>query len=168
MKIKPKEGKQLSGGEATLEPDYSQLYNSLAKDVIGEEFEDQAKEEEQTDENKEPAYILFDFRHGIQSWPDAAELIDDATADAIVDKSKQEAEEKAKKKKKDSEEKKDAGSGAAAPKTTATAGPANKGKGKTNTKVVKDEPKKPKIHDQTEFELLKDGTTALLIKPGFR
>jgi hypothetical protein len=169
MRIKPKEGIQLTGGEAKLEVEYSQLYNPLSKDVMGDEDEDEDfqpnKDNNASDDSKDPAYILFDFRQGIQAWPTNAELIDNEVAESSIEKATLEAEERAKLKKKDNEEeKKDGAPGVSAASTTYSM--SSGGKGKT-TKY--EEPKtEVKIHPETLFETLKDGTTALIVKPGFR
>lgn len=107
---------------------------------------------------------FFDFRKGIKEWPSNAELVDQKAAESLLEKAMLAAEELAKLKKKDSDTVEEEG---------------KQGKSKDNKEASSSASKawsvegdeddaEAKIHPETAFETLKDGSSALIIKPGFR
>lgn len=146
-------------------------YNSFADDVMGEEkvLEDEDDDEdfyskrgpkfkggESEEKEKSTPYMFFDFRRGFPSWPKNVEVIDPKKADVLLEKATKSAEKKAAKTKKeeDNELSKDDKTGTS-----------------WNDKFEEadeDEPIVAPSEDDISFEVLRDGSTALVIKPGHR
>jgi hypothetical protein len=104
--------------------------------------------------------MFFDFRKGTEVWPTCCELVDPKRADELLEKATSAAEEAAKKKKKDDDEdgnKKDSGTGTSYSSVAWD-----------STPDVEEEEDVYKLHPDATFETLKDGSSALLLKPGYR
>jgi hypothetical protein len=87
MRVKKKPHKQEAPpptlGEVDVGPDDGQDFDTLAKDVIGDDGSDSdndfdknkkpafkfGDDDQEEEESKEPAFMFFDFRRGIASWP---------------------------------------------------------------------------------------------------
>lgn len=108
------------------------------------------------EEEEAAPYMFFDFRKGKVAWPENVELIDPSKAQELTDKAMQKAEEEAKSKKtKDAEgEDKDKGTSAV-----------DWDDDSAFTEKVADFRIVP---DDATFECLKDSSTALVIKNGYR
>ena len=152
-------------------------YDSLAKDVIGddgnsdeeESYEYGGKDKSkgrqrrgQEEEDKIPDYMFFDFRRGKEFWPTNVEIVDPKRCEDLLAKATAAAEEAAKLKKKendDDENKKDSGTSVGfSSDYSYTAGGDDDAEGEENGAN----------HPDVSFEVLKDGSTALVIKPGCR
>jgi hypothetical protein len=174
------------------------LYNSLNADVLGEDsgsdedytsysYDSSKKKgkkkggfgEDAEDEKKEEAsYMFFDFRKGLKSWPENVELIGAKRAQELTEKALLIAEESARSKKSAKEEEEDKAGGKSKSKKDAKEGES----GKTATTSVgwdssaegsskKTEEKSGDftiVPEDAVFETLKDGSTALILRNGYR
>lgn len=172
-----------ANGEVTVGPDYDQEYDDFNKDILGDGDSDSEDDgydfnkfkgrrdddDDQQQQGNEP-YMLFDFRKGKEFFPENVDLIDAKRADTLLEKATAAAEEAAKMKKKEGEdddtgkEKKTADTG------TTTGGYSSYssttwGESKGDETAVDNDDNG--IGDAV-FETLKDGSTALIIKPGYR
>eukprot|EP01038_Epipyxis_sp_PR26KG_P004031 gene4031-5768_t len=158
-----------------VNPDHMDNYDTFDQDVIGNTGDDapagsdsdddydreksgkkRAKKFGQDEEEEKAPYMFFDFRRGTTGWPSNVEYVDQKRADDLLDKATAAAEEAAKAKKKDGDEeggKKDSMTGISWDSVGMDA--------------AEDEPTVG-IHPEATFETLKDGSTALLVKPGYR
>ena len=90
---------------------YEHQYNDLEEDVLGEDdneddedddpwgYDSGKKKKNRPDageSEQEPSYMLFDFRHGREKWPQGVELVDNELAAELLEKAKKEAEAEAK------------------------------------------------------------------------
>jgi hypothetical protein len=170
-----------SSAEATVGPGYDQEYDDFNKDILGDGESDsdddnydykkfkgrRGEDEEEQNQGNEP-FMLFDFRKGKEFFPENVDLIDAKRAEELLEKATAAAEEAAKMKKKEGEEdldakdKKTADTGTTSYSSTAW-GESKKGE---ETTTASDEADNG-IRDAV-FETLKDGSTALIIKPGYR
>ncbi len=103
--------------------------------------------------------ILFFILNNLQ------ELIDQKTAESLLEKATIAAEESAKSKKKDSEEEDKDKDGK---KEGGTSGAGGSSSSYYHGSDEEETEAEVKIHEETTFETLKDGSSALIIKPGFR
>lgn len=154
-----------------MNPDHANEFDDFHDDVVGEEEADSDEEDrdkgkkrrgydDQEDENKLPPYMFFDFRKGSETWPSNVELVDPKRADELLEKATAAAEEAAKKKKKDDDEegnKKDSGTGTSYSSVAWD-----------STPDVDEDEDMYKLHPDATFEVLKDGSSALIMKPGYR
>lgn len=178
-----------ASAEATVGPDYDQEYDDFNKDVLGDGedsdsddgydfkpkgFGRRDEDEEDQQQGNEP-YMLFDFRKGKECFPENVDLIDSKRAEDLLEKATAAAEEAAKLKKKDGEEddtgkdKKtgDTGTGTGNSTSYSSWGESKNGSGNNNSTEDSDEKFDNGVNEAT-FETLKDGSTALIIKPGYR
>jgi hypothetical protein len=159
-------------GGVSINPDHADAYDEFHNDVVGEEEGDSDEDDrdkgkkrrgygdEEEDANKPPPYMFFDFRKGTEEWPGCCELVDPKRADELLEKATAAAEEAAKKKKKDDDEdgnKKDSGVGTSYSSVAWD-----------STPDADDEEDVYKLHSDATFETLKDGSSALVLKPGYR
>ena len=132
------------------------------------------EDEDNNEETKIP-FMFFDFRHGKEKFPENVTLVDSKMAADLLEKATAEAEENAKANKKNNEN--DAEDLTGDKKSGAVEGPVGPG-GSGGTSMWdaydtkksggdKDEPEDNGLADAT-FEVLRDGSTALLIKSGYR
>lgn len=170
-------------GEVNVGPDYDQDYDDFNKDILGDgdsdseddgydikKFKGRRDDDEEQQQGNEP-YMLFDFRKGKDCFPENVDLIDAKRAENLLEKATAAAEEAAKMKKKDGEED-DAGKDKKTADTGTTGGYSSyssttawgESKGGEETATDNDD---NGIGDAV-FETLKDGSTALIIKPGYR
>jgi hypothetical protein len=167
----------------TVENDHVNSFDGYMDDIIGPEDEidsdDEEKnkknrydqQQEEDDGNKQPPYMFFDFRKGLDQWPSNVELIDPKRADELLEKATIQLEEQLKRKKKDdnddNENIKGEGNGV-------TFSSSNGGWGSSSssaTTAAEDETGEStsqSLHPDILFETLKDNSTALIIKPGYR
>jgi len=158
--------------EVNVAPDHLNYYDSINKDIIGGTEEADSDEEEDIpkpkgkrrddNEDKEQPFMLFDFRRGINGWPENIELVDPKRFEVLLEKANEAAEEAIRMKKNDeeNENKKDSAvsfSGSTTAWSWESAGD------KENVDEIKSGP-----HPDAVFETLKDGSTALIMKPGYR
>lgn len=166
----------------TVENDHVDSFDGYIDDIIGPEDEidsdeeeknkknryDQQQEEED-DGNKLPPYMFFDFRKGLDQWPSNVELIDPKRADELLEKATIQLEEQLKRKKKDDNDDNDNIKGEG---NGVTFSSSSSGWGSSSaTTVVEDEVAEStsqSLHPDISFETLKDTSTALIIKPGYR
>jgi hypothetical protein len=172
-----------SSGEATVGPGYDQEYDDFNKDILGDGESDsdddgydykkfkgrRGEDEEEQNQGNEP-FMLFDFRKGKECFPENVDLIDTKRAEELLEKATAAAEEAAKMKKKDGEEeetkdKKTADTGTTSYSSSSAWGESKKAD--DTAAATSTETENNGIHDAV-FETLKDGSTALIIKPGFR
>lgn len=160
-------------GGVAINPDHADAFDDFQEDVAGEEDGDSDDDgdkgknkrrgmyDEEEDSNKPPSYMFFDFRKGSEEWPGCCELVDPKRADDLLEKAAAAAEEAAKKKKKDDEDegtnKKDSGVGTSYSSVAWDSAP-----------DVEEEEDVYKLHPDAVFETLKDGSSALVLKPGYR
>ena len=141
--------------------DETKSFSSLAADLIAEE--DDSDDEDNHDFKKTdrrlgdkekaiPDFMFFDFRRGAESFPCNCEIIDPVRSEVLLKKQTDAAVEAIKTKKKD-------GDGDSMPVS-------GNGAARSNEEVNRDE-LAAQLCD-AEFEVLDDGSTALVIKPGFR
>jgi len=155
-----------------VKADFVNDYDSLAKDVIGDDGSESDEDREEKgkgrnrrshdeDKEKDPEYMLFDFRKSLL-WPTNVELIDMRTYEKLLEKATAAAEEAAKLKKKDNEDddskKRESGTATVSIDTSVAWEDTN----------ADEEENEDSGYSQAEFETLKDGSNALIIKPGFR
>ncbi len=156
--------------------DHAQEFDDFHDDLLGEDEagsdeddRDKGRKkrgfgEEEDDANKLPSYMFFDFRKGADVWPSNVELVDPKRADELLEKATAAAEEAAKKKKKDDDDeggnKKDSGVGSTHNYSSVA--------WDSTPDVEEEEEDVFKLHPDATFETLKDGSSALIIKPGFR
>ena len=154
------------GESVGVGPDYGNEYDTFGNDVVGDSESDDddrdRKKRRDRDEEEEgeelPSFMFFDFRRGIDAWPSNVELVDPKRAEQLLEKATTAAEEAAKAKKKDDDDdghKKGSSSG-----TTFSwdkFGAADE-----------EEEEVDFVPSDAQFEMLKDGSTALVIKPGHR
>jgi len=165
----------------TVENDHVNSFDGYMDDIIGPEDEidsdDEEKnkknrydqQQEEDDGNKQPPYMFFDFRKGLDQWPSNVELIDPKRADELLEKATIQLEEQLKRKKKDDNDDnndniKSEGNGVTFSSSIGTGG-----WGSSNT--IEDEAGEStsqSLHPDILFETLKDTSTALIIKPGYR
>ena len=155
----------------SVNPDHANNFDEFHEDVVGdeegesdEEDRDKGKKrrgyDDQEDDSKPPSYMFFDFRKGAEVWPTCCELVDPKRSDELLEKATAAAEEAAKKKKKDDEDetnKKDSGTGTSYSSVAWDSTPDTVEEGDVY-----------KLHPDATFELLKDGSSALVLKPGYR
>lgn len=173
--------------------DYEKDYDSFEKEIKGKNPEDQDSDGEEFDferfekpkgrpgerdgdaqgEKKNPDFMFFDFRGGSGAWPSNVEYVDPQRGDTLVQKATEDAEAAIKEKMRETEEeggdvKKESGSGAVTTEVVDDWDDAT-----TETKTVekaatKGDSEDGGIHPEARFEVLKDGSTALIIQPGCR
>ena len=161
--------------EINIIPDYDNQHNSLVDDIIVDGSDSEGDDDEsksskkrgsQEEESKSsPDFMFFDFRRGGASWPKNVELIDGQKSEDLLNKAIKQAEEVMKMKKKegdDDESKRESSS------RTVSIGPEF-----INTADVKEDFEEEEegtgvIHPDAVFETLKDGSTAFILKPGYR
>ena len=153
--------------------DETQAYDSLSKDLIGgddsgsEDDDDYGKRGKKKDprgddEEKPPDFMFFDFRKGSDFFPSNCEIIDPSRAEVLLEKQTTIAEEALKLKKSDKAD-----------------DPADDGEAKGGEKVAvswhgaggdddsEEYDAKAQVQEAT-FEVLQDGSYALVMKPGYR
>lgn len=167
--------------------DYAKDFDSFEKEVRGEAQDDDSDDEggkewgsyeEEEEENalpgqqkkqskdpKHPEYMFFDFRRGSSAWPRNIEYIDPQTGEEIVRKATEEAEKliESKMKMETEGEEKDG---------TRPAGAAS-GVSFWNVDAASAQKKEEKVindclHPDATFEVLNDGSTAFVVKAGYR
>jgi hypothetical protein len=161
--------------KVAVESDYANQFDSLDKDILGkdesddEEYDyDKEKDKEamrnrdEEEEEKDCAYMLFDFRKGPENWPQNVEYVDPRRADELLERATASAAEEAAKsqQKKEGEEK-------SAGETSKAGSSSYYSASKTKENVEEDVKQYPSPPPST-FEKLKDGSFALMIKPGHR
>lgn len=150
-------------------PDHSENFGSFADDVIGDEddsdeddYEKSKKrrdyEDENDEKNKVPSYMFFDFRRGDESWPANVELVDPQRAEELLTAATAAAEDAAKKKKEEDDENTKGG------KSSGTS-PSYSWEASKSSRNDDDE-EAFKLPADATFETLRDGSKALIIKPG--
>jgi len=163
-----------------VENDYTNSFDGFIDDIIGPEDEIDSDEEEKSkknrydqqeeedDSNKLPPYMFFDFRKGIDQWPSNVELIDPKRADELLEKATLQLEEQLKRKKKDDNDdndniKSDNG-------VTFSSNSGGTSSGGWGSSAIEDEVESGLsiLHSDIIYETLKDGSTALIMKPGYR
>jgi hypothetical protein len=172
-RIKKKLASTLDGGGVNVNPDRANEFDDFNDDLAGDEEGESDDDErdkgkrrpggfDEPEETKPPSYMFFDFRKGAETWPTNVELVDPKRAEELLEKATSAAEEAAKKKKKDDDEdnKKDSGTG--------TGGVSFMSGGWDSTPDEDEEDDMCRLHPDAEFETLKDGSSALLLKPGYR
>lgn len=164
-------------------PDYDATYDSYNKDVLGDDDSDsdgdydfkgkgKRRDEEEDQEQQETPFMLFDFRRGVDHFPENVQIVDSKKAEELLEKATAAAEEAAKLKKSDKDDEDDvgkdkkadasySGTGTGTGTTTQTSWGESKGGDDADSKDDNG------ISDAV-FETLKDGSTALVIKPGYR
>lgn len=164
----------LDGGGVAINADHANEFDDFHDDLLGDEEggsddDDRDKKgkrrgfgDEEEDANKPPSYMFFDFRKGGDVWPSNVELVDPKRADQLLEKATAAAEEAAKKKKKDDD---DEGGGN---KKESGTGTTYNYSSWDSTPEVEEEEDVYKLHPDATFETLKDGSSALIMKPGFR
>lgn len=153
-----------------MNADHANEFDDFHDDVVGEDDDsdeddrDKGKKRrgyEDDGEDKAPSYMFFDFRKGTEAWPSNVELVDPKRADELLEKATAAAEEAAKKKKKDDDDeggnKKDSGTGTSYSSSAWD-----------STPDEEEEEDVYKLHPDATFETLKDGSSALIVKPGYR
>lgn len=105
--------------------------------------------------------MFFDFRKGADNWPSNVELVDSKRAEELLEKATLAMEELVKRKKKDDDE--DEGNKKESSTSTVTFGSWN-----DLERHEEEEPESSSVHPDASFETLKDGSTAFIIKPGYR
>jgi hypothetical protein len=175
--------------DVSVNPDHENDYATLLDDVLGavggiavesdsdEDYEDKKgskNNRRRRDEGDEPPppFMLFDFRRGPGAGPSGAELVDPKRCEELLEKATTAAEAAVKTKKKDGEEvdggggKKDGGTGTGT--ASSYSGGGGGGWGATETAVDKSDEGKDVLHPDATFEVLKDGSTALVLQSGYR
>jgi hypothetical protein len=106
----------MSRKPAEVETDYERDFDTYGKDVLGDDDsgdegaqmdKDRGKKRggKRRDEEEEKApYMLFDFRRGLESFPQNVELVNAQRANELLEKATKDAEEAAKLKKKEEED----------------------------------------------------------------
>jgi hypothetical protein len=172
--------------DAGVRAAYDQEYDSFNQDVLGDSADDsdsddggysfkgkgRRDDEEDQQQTDTPAYMLFDFRKGKKDFPENVEYIDSKRVESLLEKATAQAEEAAKMKKKDKEDdddgdKKKGGDAAVGP----TVGPSLNTSSSYNYDTKAEDTTTEEQDNgvgETVFETLKDGSTALIIKPGYR
>jgi hypothetical protein len=170
--------------EGNIGPDAEKDFTSLAQDILGDDVGGSDSEDDYdfdkkgkgrkgkpSQESDAPtAYMLFDFRKGSHRFPAFCELIDPKRAESIAEKASKKLEEAAKLKKKDDAndddaDKKDSRS------VSVSIGPSLPSLS-TAVDDEDDEDEKQmdasELHPDATFDILKDGSTAFVLKPGYR
>ena len=179
------------GGNVEMQvgPDYRDTYDSMNKDVLGDDDSDSdgdfdfkgkgnlfQRGEEEEQEPQDPPYMLFDFRRGRDDFPENVTIVNAKRAEELLEKATAAAEEAAKLKKSDKDDDDDAGKEKKADAafnvvgTGVGTGTASGSGGVSwgESKVVDTEDGDDNGIADAVFETLKDGSTALVVKPGFR
>ncbi len=183
----PRAPRNVNGSDPTVGPNYDQEYDDYAADILGGESDSDSDDgydfkpkgfgrsrgddDEDNQQGNEP-YMFFDFRKGKKEFPDCCDIIDQKKAESLLEKATLAAEESAKLKKKDGEEGGgDDGKDGKEKKTgetgTTYASVTSWGESKSSAAEETTEPEDNGINDAV-FETLKDGSTALILNPGFR
>lgn len=150
--------------------DQTKDFSSLTADLFADEEDDDDEDyyfdakkkdrnrKEKDQDQKVPDFMFFDFRRGAEDFPKNCEIIDPARAEALLEKQTTAAIEAMKAKKKEDTKGGDeddwAGWGDAAA--------AYDDKEELNQEELQDH-----LRD-ADFEILNDGSTALVMKPGYR
>lgn len=110
--------------------------------------------------------MFFDFRRGRSAWPENVEYVDPKRADELLEKATASAaEEAAKTQKKEGEEE---AKGDGTKKSTGTGTGTGKKSYSYSANADVEETRTYEAPPENCFEVLKDGSTALVIKPGHR
>jgi len=156
--------------------DYADDYDSFEKDLANQDDSDdddydydkekdrENRGQEEEEEEKEPAYMLFDFRRGPTEWPLNVEYVDPKRAEELLEKATTAAAEEAAKsqKKEGDEESKKGGENKKSSYSSYSS---------YSTYNMDDTPEKLKKFEpppESCFEVMKDGSYALIVKPGHR
>ena len=104
-----------AGAPPAVAADYSEVFGTLADDVLGEDGLREGEDQAASDAKKaaldaKPAFLVFDFRRGHTHWPEGVTMLDDPEvmeklAETIGKELKEELEEG--QEKKDDDEKED-------------------------------------------------------------
>lgn len=146
-------------------------YDALSKDITGTEDSGSDDDDDfgkgrrgnktpEDGEEKQPEYMFFDFRKGAAGFPLNCEIVDANRAQELLEKQTVAAEDALKSKK--SEE----GDGDGANKSGNKFGPSMSW-GSSRAEEPDNYDNAAQISEAT-FEVLQDGSTALIMKPGFR
>lgn len=157
--------------------DVANTYGSLAADVLEGEDSDSDEEfnpnkmkasggkknRQDENNNKHPDFMFFDFRKGAEGFPLNCEIIDPAKAELLLEKQTADVLEALKSKKKDGDESKGGEAG----------GGDDFAVGWGAALITRDETALSReeldsLLAETTFDVLNDGSTALVMKPGYR
>jgi hypothetical protein len=165
-------------------PDYSNQFNDLNTDVLGEDNDDDGNKTtllpKQTafgfgpaadsEEAKKVPYMFFDFRRGKDSWPANVKLIDAKQADILLEKAALATDETVEVKKKDDQE--DDDSKEEKDNKDTKGNKESKSSEGYNSSACDDneatENQSTIAPPDAVFETLKDGSYALVIQAGYR
>lgn len=161
--------------------DSTTAYDTLTKDLIGndsgsEDDEDdygkskKGRKPHRLDEEAEKVveYMFFDFRKGAEGFPANCEIIDPARAEALLEKQTVAAEEALKLKKSDNKDEEEAGNKSTGTGTTSKSTSSGASTWVTSADDDVGEYDANAQISEAIFEVLQDGSTALVMKPGYR
>ena len=151
--------------------DEADLNNKLIDDLLNKDSDSEdeinyrGKQKESRkkddDQNSLPDYMFFDFRRGVEKFPPNCEIVDPAKAERLLEKQTSDALEALKSKKKESDESKGENEVTTAVNWSCDTFSDDEGELNNSSDLNN------QLQDAT-FEILNDGSTALIIKPGDR
>ena len=153
--------------------DKSKAFDTLAKDLLGGDesgsddeidYGKRGKERRRSDEDegeKKPGYMFFDFRKGAENFPQNCEIVDPAKAEVLLEKQTVAVEESLKVKKSDKDNQEEG-------TTTKSGGGTSAWASSTFSQEESTEMDNSAQLSDATFEVLQDGSTAFVMKPGYR